>query len=67
VLEIESVAGSYISLTTEGLQNRGTIVTIPLNIPGEPEGLLRPGIRGTVTIYAYTAGSLVFVTRRSDE
>ena len=67
VLEIESVAGSYISLTTEGLQNRGTIVTIPLNIPGEPEGLLRPGIRGTVTIYAYTAGSLVFVTRRLDE
>ena len=63
VLEIESVAGSFISLTTEGLSERSTTVTVPLNIPGEPEGLLRPGCRGTVTIYAYTAGSLVFVTR----
>ena len=67
VLEIESVAGSYIALTTEGQSEQKTIVTVPLNIPGEPEGLLRPGSRGTVTIYCYSAGSLVFVTRRLDE
>ena len=66
VLEIESVAGSYIALTTEGLNEQKTTVTVPLNIPGEPEGLLRPGSRGTVTIYCYSAGSLVFVTRQID-
>ena len=67
VLEVESVGGTYISLTPEGLREHGTTVQIPLNIPGEPEGLLRPGIRGTVTFYGYTAGSIVFVTRRVEE
>ena len=67
VLEVESVGGTYISLTPEGLREHGTTVQIPLNIPGEPEGLLRPGIHGTVTFYGYTAGSIVFVTRRVEE
>ena len=63
VLEVQSVGGTYIALTPEGLSEQGTVLRIPLSIEGEPEGLLRPGSYGTVTIYGFTAGSLVFAIR----
>ena len=64
VLEVQSVGGTYISLTPEGLAQHNTTLTLPLTIEGEPEGLLRPGSYGTVTIYGYTAGSLVFAIKQ---
>jgi hypothetical protein len=64
VLEVQSVGGTYISLTPEGLREQNTTLLIPLTIENEPEGLLRPGISGTVTIYGYTAGSLVFAIKQ---
>ena len=64
VLEIQSVGGTYISLTSEGLREQNTTLLIPLTIENEPEGLLRPGSYGTVTIYGYTAGSLVFAIKQ---
>ena len=64
VLEVQSVGGTYIALTPEGLAEQGTVLRIPLTIEGEPEGLLRPGSYGTVTIYGYTAGSLVFAIKQ---
>ena len=64
VLEVQSVGGTYISLTPEGLREQNTTLLIPLTIENEPEGLLRPGSYGTVTIYGYTAGSLVFAIKQ---
>ncbi|MBR3413120.1 MAG: hypothetical protein IKG81_10585 [Bacteroidales bacterium] len=63
VLEVQSVGGTYIALTPEDLRTQSTVLRIPLTIDGEPEGLLRPGSYGTVTIYGFTAGSLVFAIR----
>lgn len=64
VLEVQSVGGTYISLTPEGLGEQRTVLLIPLTIEGEPEGLLRPGSYGTVTIFGYTAGTLVFAIKQ---
>ena len=64
MLEVQSVGGTYISLTPEGLSQHSTTIRLPLTIEGEPEGLLRPGSYGTVTIYGYTAGSLVFAIKQ---
>ena len=64
VLEVQSVGGTYIALTPEGLADHATTLLLPLTIEGEPEGLLRPGTYGTVTIYGYTAGSLVFAIKQ---
>ena len=65
VLEVQSVGGTYISLTPEGLAQQNTTLLLPLSIEGEPEGLLRPGSYGTITIYGYTAGSLVFAIKEA--
>ena len=64
VLEVQSVGGTYIALTPEGLAQHSTTLLLPLTIEGEPEGLLRPGSYGSITIYGYTAGSLVFAIRQ---
>ena len=64
VLEVQSVGGTYISLTVDGLAQQTTTLRIPLSIEGEPEGLLRPGSYGTITIYGYTAGTLVFAIKQ---
>ncbi len=64
VLEVQSVGGTYIALTPEGLTEHATTLRLPLSIEGEPEGLLRPGSYGTITIYGYTAGSLVFAIKQ---
>ena len=65
VLEVQSVGGTYIALTPEGLAQQNTTLLLPLSIEGEPEGLLRPGSYGTITIYGYTAGSLVFAIKEA--
>ncbi|MBR1850619.1 MAG: fibronectin type III domain-containing protein [Bacteroidales bacterium] len=64
VLEIESIGGSWISLTPDGIANQAVKLQVPLTIEGEPEGLLRPGSYGTISIYGYTSGTLVFTTKR---
>lgn len=60
VLELESVGGCPISLTPEGLRQGTTMLRLPLSIEGEPQGLLRPGSQGTITIYCQSSGNLVF-------
>lgn len=64
VLTITSVGGSWIATTPEGINNHNTVIQVPLTIEGEPEGLLRPGSYGTIMIYGYTSGSLVFTINR---
>lgn len=67
VLEITSIGGSYIALTPEGISQHRTVLQVPLSIDGEPEGLLRPGSYGTINIYGFTAGALLFTIKPVEE
>jgi len=60
VLEITSIGGSPIALTPDGISQNKTVLLVPLSIVGEPEGLLRPGSYGTLNIYGFTSGALIF-------
>lgn len=60
VLEITSIGGCPIALTPEGLGQHNTTLRVPLSVDGEPAGLLRPGSYGTLNIYTYSSGALVF-------
>lgn len=60
VLEISSDGGCPIGLSSEDVRLNQTVLRIPLNIEGEPEGLLRPGSRASINIYTYTSSILVF-------
>lgn len=63
VLEITSMGGSPIALTPEGVLLGNTVLLVPLNIEGQPQGLLRPGCYGTINLYGYTSGGLVFTLK----
>jgi hypothetical protein len=67
VLEITSVGGSPIALTPDGLSQHRTVLRIPLSIEGEPAGLLRPGSYGTLNIYCYSSGALIFTIKPVEE
>ena len=67
VLEITSVGGAPISLTSEGLSEHRTTIRVPLTIEGEPNGLLRPGSYGTLNIYCYSSGALIFTIKPVEE
>ena len=64
VIEIESIGVSYISLTNEGLSENKTVIQIPLQASGGIRHTLRPGATGSVNIYCYTAGTMVFSIKR---
>jgi len=59
-VHIESIDDSWIGLRRGELNIHRTELYIPLKIEGEPDGVLRPGVRGTVSIYCYTNGGLKF-------
>ena len=63
VLEITSIGGCPISLTSEGLSLHQTVLRVPLSIEGEPVGLLRPGSYGTINIYGFSSGALIFTIK----
>ena len=67
VLEITSLGGSPISLTPGGVNQHNTVLQVPLSIEGEPEGLLRPGSYGTINIYGFTSGALMFTIKPVEE
>ena len=64
VLTITSVGGAYIATTPDGISAQQTELQVPLTIEGEPDGVLRPGVYGTIPIYGYTSGPLVFTIER---
>jgi hypothetical protein len=64
VVDIYSHAASPIGLSQASLNENKTILSIALQAPGEPEGVLRPGSGGTVTFYAYTSGGLIFTIEK---
>ena len=67
VLEITSIGGCPIALTSEGLSLQQTVLRVPLSIEGEPQGLLRPGSYGTLNIYGFTSGALIFTIKPVQE
>jgi len=67
MLEITSMGGCPIALTPEGTTEGQTVLQVPLSIDGEPEGLLRPGSYGTINIYGFTSGALLFTIKPIDE
>lgn len=67
VLEITSLGGCPIALTPDGISLHQTVLQVPLSIEGEPAGLLRPGSYGTLNIYGYTSGALMFTIKPVQE
>ena len=63
VLEITSIGGCPIALTAEGLNLHQTVLRVLLSIEGEPQGLLRPGSYGTLNIYGFSSGALIFTIK----
>ena len=64
IISLVSHGGSWIALTTDEISEHTTTLQIPLQIEGDPIGILRPGSYGTLTIFAYTSGQLVFTIKR---
>jgi hypothetical protein len=64
VISLVSHGGSWIAFTTDEISEHATTIQIPLQIEGDPIGVLRPGSYGTLTIFAYTSGQLVFTIKR---
>ncbi len=60
IVDITSLGGAFIATTPEGLAEENTTLRLPLNIEGEPLGVLRPGARGVLNIHCRTAGTLIF-------
>ncbi len=67
VLEISSIGGCPIALTPDGITLHQTVLRVPLSIEGEPQGLLRPGSYGTLNIYGFTSGALIFTIKPVQE
>ncbi|MBQ3733773.1 MAG: fibronectin type III domain-containing protein [Bacteroidales bacterium] len=67
VLEITCIGGCPIALTPEGVTAGQTTLLVPLSIEGQPQGLLRPGSYGTINIYGYTSGGLIFTLKPVNE
>ena len=64
VVELESMGRSYISLTSEGLADHQTTLRIPLQVENDLSYLIRPGARGSVTIFCFTSGEMAFSVKR---
>ena len=64
---LRSEGGSWIGLRRGELNIHRTELEIPVITADEPDGILRPGVRHTVTIYCYTSGELHFYINVNDE
>ncbi len=66
-IDIISYSGSPIALNTSSLAVNTTQLHIPLQIPGEPNNILRPGITGSIVIYTQTSAGLGFTITVSNQ
>jgi hypothetical protein len=66
-INIKSYAGSPISIDAAGLANNSMILNIPLQIQGEPNNILRPGVTGSIVIYTRTVAGLGFTISVSNQ
>ena len=66
-LKLCSIGGSWIGLERGELNIHNTELDIPTGSDSEPDGILRPGVRYTVSIYCFTNQNLEFVIYSNDE
>jgi hypothetical protein len=66
-IDIKSYAGSPISIDAAGLVNNLYLLHIPLQIQGEPNNILRPGVTGSIVIYTRTVAGLGFTISVSNQ
>lgn len=64
VIKVGSLAGAPIALDPSGLSANNTTLIIPLSIPGEPPGILRPGIKGSIMVYTKSTQGLGFIVTK---
>src|SRR5690606_30772244 len=61
VVRLISAGSAPVSFTVDGLDEGQTELQVPLTEPGGPEGVLRPGVLGTVVIYGKATSNLSFI------
>ena len=66
-IKLVSLGGSWIGLERGEINVHRTELDIPIGMEGEPEGILRPGVRYTVSIYCFTNQSLEFVIYSNED
>ncbi|MBQ0128776.1 MAG: hypothetical protein KBT57_02965, partial [bacterium] len=64
---LRSLGESWIGLRRGELNIHRTELEIPVQFEDEPDGVLRPGVRHTITIYCYTNAELLFSIDVNDE
>ena len=64
---LRSLGESWIGLRRGELNVHLTEIEIPTTFEGEPDGILRPGVRHTITIYCYTNAQMLFSIDVNDE
>ena len=66
VVVVNSVASTPVALTPGDLTLGETSVRVPLQVDGEPAGVLRPGTTGYVNVYISTVDNLTFTVSREE-
>lgn len=64
---LRSLGESWIGLRRGELNIHRTELEIPTQFEDEPDGVLRPGVRHTITIYCYTNAEMLFSIDVNDE
>ena len=64
VVEIGAYGNTVLARSYEGLADSAAILRVPLTIEGEPQGLLRPGVKGIITLYCHVGEALVTSIKR---
>lgn len=64
--EILSLFGAPLALEIEELGREQTTIILPLQEFRGPEGILRPGGRGTITVYTQATHILIFFVRKAN-
>jgi pectin methylesterase-like acyl-CoA thioesterase len=63
IVYISSKGGAPIAATDRELQNAGQTLEVLLTEQGGPQGLVRPGARGSITIYTQSTGYMNFLIK----
>ena len=66
-LQLVSLGGAWIGLRRGELNIHKDVLEIPTSFDDEPDGILRPGVRHTITIYCYTNEEMTFQIDINDE
>lgn len=63
VVYISCKGGAPVAATDKELKDAGTTLSVLLSEEGGPQGLVRPGARGSITVYTQSSGYLNFIIK----